>query len=170
MTIPNSASMFTPAQRERMEQLENDRHKTSTYRDHARANDEEGGRFAVEANSPAEQYPRLPETSPWSQPQPGLEPPLGADNEMGSPVFPIVLGEPHDVERAANLLLPARSAESGDVATAGSQPPQQTVPAPDSSSAARADGLPAPNPMGLAEAIPQSAHDALRRVFARRRV
>lgn len=164
MTIPNSASMFTPAQRERMEQLENDKRKGLTRVDFARSS-EEGGRFVVDARTPAEQY--LAAASPWSGPQVGLEPPL-TDNSMGSPVWQDPpLGEPHEVERAANLLA-KRSAEAGEVASAGSQPPQHGVPAPASPPAAREDGMPAPNPMGVADAIPQTAHDALRRMFARR--
>jgi hypothetical protein len=74
---------------------ENDRRvreqqQTSTNLDHARAaaNDTAGGRYAgvspttVVGTEPGVKYPQLPASSPWSgsQPEPGIEPPLGFDN------------------------------------------------------------------------------------------
>jgi len=179
-TIPNSASMFTPTQREKFDQLDNDlrkRGKGTTRVDFAKSDDET--RFVQDTQSPAEQYPRLPETSPWSQQQPGLEPPLGADNEMGSPVFPIALGEQFEIERSAEILANRQARAEGSVDPSEVSPTPTTSPGvsvlpgdsgPDPSNlpGARADGMPAPNPLGLAAPIPQTAHDALRRIFARR--
>jgi hypothetical protein len=87
--------------RERRETLENDRLvreaeqrriqlEGTTMHQHAQSavNDEAGGRFAsvnpttVVGAEPAVKYPQLPASSPWSgtQPEPGIEPPLGFDN------------------------------------------------------------------------------------------
>jgi hypothetical protein len=86
---------------ERIETIENDRLvreaeqrriqlEGTTMHQHAQsaANDEAGGRFAsvnpttVVGAQPLPVYPQLPSSSPWSgtQPEPGIEPPLGFEN------------------------------------------------------------------------------------------
>jgi hypothetical protein len=187
-TIPNSASMLTPTQREKLEQLENDRKRiTSTRLDHIEP--DTGGRFAelarrqgttkstIIGSDPAAQYPKLPETSPWHSDGVGLEPPL-ADNDMGSPIFPLALGEPHEAAKAAEILA-LRNAQQleglvdpADAPSAlcisgvgGDSPRAASDPNPSNlSPGQRADGMPAPTPMG----VPAATHDALQRLFSRR--
>jgi hypothetical protein len=79
------------------------------------------GRFAKEAKADftvgrdeAVHYPRLP-SGPWSGPQPPPEEPLGFSVEE----MP-VMGEPFEVERAANLL--AERAEAAELAVAAAGP------------------------------------------------
>lgn len=170
--IPDSASGLTRQQRDRFEQLDNDiaKRRGITRVDFARS-DEEAGRFAVEAETPAEQYPAA--ASPWSGPQVGLEPPL-PDNDMGSGVWlGPPLGEPHEVKRAEAVLAGRLTGEANASAlppdservsaSEGSTSQDRDSPPP-AISPARADGMPCPTPLG----VPQSAHDALRKLFARR--
>jgi hypothetical protein len=86
---------FQHEQRERRQTLENDRkvreqeRRDNTMLGRTDPNLDLGGRFLqseghaqVIGQSGAPTYPQLPASSPWSgtQPEPGIEPPLGLDN------------------------------------------------------------------------------------------
>jgi DNA-binding transcriptional regulator YhcF (GntR family) len=58
------------------------------------------GEFTV-GSTPTVDYPHLPETSPWSQPQPGLEPPLGIDVSYVEPC-----GTQAEIERSLSAMAP----------------------------------------------------------------
>jgi len=89
-TFNNNAS-----QKERRAVIKND---ATTLHEFAQSQaDEVGGRWAkpqtVNASEQAVHYPKLPTSSPWSNPIEAVEPPLGIDvNE------PVVTGEPHELE------------------------------------------------------------------------
>ena len=55
--------------------LNNDRRVATTYYEIAQIDELGGGRFKQEPRVP--EYPRQPANSPWSQPDPNVEPPLG---------------------------------------------------------------------------------------------
>jgi hypothetical protein len=76
-----------------------------------------GGRFATALRQQIDvvQYPRLPSNSPWSQIQPPPEEPLGFSVED----MP-VMGEPFEVERAAEILAERADAVGLSLAPASS--------------------------------------------------
>jgi hypothetical protein len=95
--------MTTEAQREQAERRETmlqdadlrrrREQQGSTFLDHTHI-DDDGGRFAVVNRAtivsaeptPASQYPAA--SSPWADPQPGVEPPLGIDINWMPPLDP----------------------------------------------------------------------------------
>jgi hypothetical protein len=96
------------SQRERKETLRNDQ-RTSTFFDQSKISAalEEGRKALANIHTGSEKfvaYPPQPDTSPWSGPQPGPEPPLGYSVEDQIPV-----GEAFEVQRS----LAAQSANDG---------------------------------------------------------
>jgi hypothetical protein len=68
--------MSLPSKEEKLQIFNNDRRVATTYHQIAQAADAElDGRFKQEPRVP--EYPKLPAHSPWSQPDPNVEPPLG---------------------------------------------------------------------------------------------
>jgi hypothetical protein len=116
------------SQRERRQVLENDRKVHDSYHNRA-LNDIEasqGGRFAAQSRTEvigaASQYPRLPDSSPWAQPD-GVGPePFIDGRDIPEPV-----GEVHEIEASLNA---SSSPAPDDGVGAGSGSPPSNGPAP----------------------------------------